>query len=47
MGTNCAQLLANLIFHSREAEIIQKLVREEKINQSLWPSTQHSGISTT
>ena len=34
MGTNCAPLLADLIFYSYESEFRQKLVKDKKIHEA-------------
>ena len=34
MGTNCAPLLADLIFYSYESEFPQKLVKDKKIHEA-------------
>lgn len=48
MGTNCSPLLADLLLYSNEAEFfVFKTLYLKKINNSLWLSTQLSGIVTT
>lgn len=46
MGTNYTQFLADIFLYEYEAGRIQKMYLK-KIIHSLWPSTQHSDISTT